>query len=128
MLRALLSVALLMGAAVASAGELDRDVANQGLNGTVVLRIDNRTQAASVMKTDAVIANDAQAQALAAKGDFAPLASKNVRGELDRDGGASSWYFYGGYSYLYYYGYSYTPCYTYAYSYYSYYYYRGWRW
>lgn len=130
MLRFLLSAAVLLGAGFASANELDRNPVNEGLKGTVVVRVDQRTNAVAIAQADVVPATEAQAQALASKAAFSPVAPKNLRGELDNDGGASSWYWcnYGyNYGYLYWYGYSYNSYYSYSYGYYSYYYY-GRRW
>ncbi len=116
----------------AHANELDNEtsVTNQKLTGTVVVRVDTRTQQAAVFKTDANIQNQEQALALTQE-NFSVIPQKNMRSELDRDGGASSWYFYTGYeyySYMYWYGYWYTPSYTYSWGYYNYYYYANYWW
>ncbi|MEK2644088.1 hypothetical protein [Bdellovibrio sp. BCCA] len=139
----ILVAALALGvSASAFAGELDNEssVTNQSMNGTVVIRVDTRTNQTAVMASDKVMANDTQAQALALKGTFQAVSAENVRSELDNDAGASSWYFcnpcgnYNSgyntyyYSYVYWYGTWYTPCYTYSYSYYQYYYYSNYRW
>jgi hypothetical protein len=131
----LLAMALMLGTAgFASANELDNEPTNQAaMNGTVVIRVDNRTQETSILKTSAAMQGASQAQALVQNGAFAKVSNENVRSELDHDGGASSWYWYGGanyYNYMYWYGSYYTPCYTYNYNYYSYYYYsnNGWWW
>lgn len=118
----LLIGALLMGAS-AFAGELDQDMSNQGLRGTVIMRVDTRDNSISYVKTDAVPANEQDAKTLAAASTFmaAPLA--NVKTELDQVGGASSWYWYCGPqypNYLNWYGYNYYPTYSYTYMYYSY--------
>jgi hypothetical protein len=141
----LLSAVLTLGfASHVLAGELDNEssVTNQQLQGTLVIRVDQRTNQAAALKTDAVVTTPSQAKALAAKGQFRTLPSSKVRTELDSDGGASSWYFYPQYSYgnSYYYNYTnwygnwYAPCYSYNYNYYnnynyySYYYYSSyWR-
>ncbi|MNT27307.1 hypothetical protein D3C72_1629330 [compost metagenome] len=129
----LLAMALMLGTAgFASANELDNEPTNQSaMDGTVVIRVDNRTQETSILKTSEVMNGKDAAQALAKDGAFAKVPKSNVRTELDQDGGASSWYWYGGYNYynyMYWYGSYYNPCYTYNYGYYSYYYYsnRGW--
>lgn len=133
MIRVLLASALIF-ASTSFAGELDNEgsVTNQGLQGTVIVRIDNRNQSAAILQTEQVLTSEQAAHALAASSDFKSLPAQNVRGELDRDGGASSWYWYRGYNYynyLYWYGNYYYPCYNYNYSYYSYYYYSSyWRW
>lgn len=120
------------------AGELDNEssVTNKQLQGTLVIRVDSRTKQAAALKTDAVVTDATAAQTLAAQGQFQALPAGKVRTELDKDGGASSWYYYpsfgynGGYynNYAYWYGNWYQPCYTYNYNYYSYYYYSSyWR-
>lgn len=152
----LLSATLLMGA-FAFAGELDGDTANsRGLQGTVVVRVDHRTNKAAILKSDARLSSAQQAQALAKGGKFQAVSAANTRTELDNDGGSSSWYWYyntgygyggypygGGYNpgygynygyynsnYLYWYGQSYNPYYSYYYGGYSYYYYGSYsgRW
>ncbi|CAE78432.1 hypothetical protein predicted by Glimmer/Critica [Bdellovibrio bacteriovorus HD100] len=127
----ILVAALVLGSGSAFAGELDNEssVTNQSMNGTVVIRVDNRNNQTAVLATEQAVTSDAQAQVLAQTGSFDQ--SANVRNELDQDGGASSWYFYSGYnyySYVYWYGNWYTPCYTYNYGYYSYYYYSNYYW
>lgn len=135
----LIAVALVAGFATQSfAGELDNDaaVANQNIPGTVVIRVNTRTKEVAALHTNAVMQNEAQAQALTSK-NFKAVSADNVRSELDQDGGASSWYFYSGYNYNYgynygymnYYGNWYQPCYNYSYNNYSYYYYsNSWSW
>lgn len=130
----ILVAALALASVTASAGELDNEssVTNQAMNGTVVVRIDSRTNKAAVLATNSVMTDEAQAQALAHEGSFKSVSAKNISGELDQDGGASSWYYYNGYNPYYYnnmywYGNWYQPCYSYNYSYYSYYYYSN-RW
>lgn len=127
----ILVAALALGASSAFAGELDNEssVTNQSMNGTVVIRVDNRTNQTAVLASEQAVTSNAQAQVLAQTGSFDQSAP--VRNELDQDGGASSWYFYSGYnyySYVYWYGNWYTPCYTYNYGYYSYYYYSNYYW
>ncbi len=137
----ILVTALLIGATLSLSGaafadELDNEgsVINQtAMNGAVVVRVDTRDNSASVMSMATPITNEAQAKALVQTGSFEKAAANNVRGELDQDGGSSSWYFYNGYdssyySYMYWYGSWYTPCYSYNYSYYSYFYYSNYRW
>lgn len=129
----LLAMALIAGLATSAfAGELDNEasVTNQQIQGTVVVRVDQRTHQVAAFKTSAVMESPSQAQALV-NNDFQPLASNQVRSELDNDGGASSWYFYVGYNYYNYvnwYGCWYAPYYTYNYGYYSYYYYSNYYW
>ncbi|AFY00149.1 hypothetical protein [Bdellovibrio bacteriovorus] len=127
----ILVAALVLGTGSAFAGELDNEssVTNQSMNGTVVIRVDNRNNQTAVLASEQAVTSDAQAQVLAQTGSFDQ--SAHVRNELDQDGGASSWYFYSGYnyySYVYWYGNWYTPCYTYNYGYYSYYYYSNYYW
>ncbi|WP_374077353.1 hypothetical protein [Bdellovibrio bacteriovorus] len=138
----ILVAALALGvSSSALAGELDNEssVTNQSMNGTVVIRVDTRTNQTSVLASEKAVTSAAQAQALALKGSFQNVATENVKGELDNDAGASSWYFcnpcgnynngYNSYySYMYWYGSWYTPCYSYSYSYYQYYYYSNYRW
>lgn len=136
MIRFVFAAALLFGAGQASANELDNEgsVTNQELQGTVVVRVDKRTNTAAILKSDATLSSDAQAKALT-KGNFKKLSGNQQRSELDQDGGASSWYWYCnsynyGYNYLNWYGYNYTPYYSYSYSNYNYYYYSSsyYRW
>lgn len=123
----------------AFANELDRDegVVNAGreLSGTTVLRVDNQTGEAAVLKTNKVPGSEDEAQELV-RGNFSPVDPGRNVNELDTDAGSSSWYFYYrssyNYSYesYYYYGNWYRPYYTYTYRRYSYYYYgqcRGYR-
>jgi hypothetical protein len=132
----ILVAALVLGAVgFANAGELDNDanVANQqSIQGTVVVRVDTRSNAASVLKTDLTMASQDQAQALAQTGTFQAVPAANVRTELDNDGGTSSWYFFRGpgfnYGYMNWYGNWYQPCYTYNYGFYNYYYYANYWW
>ena len=135
MIRALLMSAVLVGSVSASANELDNEgqVTNQALKGTVVLRIDTRDNSMAMVQTSDVAANPEQAVALVQSASFSPVPQENVRAELDRDGGASSWYWcYNPYQYSYgnyysynYYGNSYTPYYNYNYGNYNYYYYSS---
>lgn len=132
----ILVAALALGVAgTAFAGELDNEasVINQtAMNNAVVVRVDKRDNSTAIATASAKVANEIQAQALAQTVSFNQVASANVRGELDKDGGSSSWYFYNGYnsyySYMYWYGSWYRPCYTYNYGYYSYYYYSNYWW
>jgi hypothetical protein len=130
---ALTSVLLLLGLNLAQANELDQEgsVTNQTLQGTVVMRVDNRTQAVAMATADGRTTSELAAQNLAKKSAFKALPASKVKNELDQDGGASSWYWYSNsynysYNYLYWYGYSYRPYYYYNYSYYTYYYYNRW--
>lgn len=130
----ILAAALVLGASsFAIAGELDNEssVTNQSMNGTIVIRVDNRTNKTAVLASEQAVSSNSEAQVLAQKGSFQEVSSAHVRSELDQDGGASSWYFYNGYNYYGYmnwYGNWYTPCYSYSYNYYSYYYYSNYWW
>ena len=131
MMRFILSAALVLGmGSVAMAGELDNEsgVTNKELQGTLVLRVNTVTKEAAFVKTDAAMVSKEDAQAFAAAANFSPVPAANIKSELDKDGGASSWYFYYP-SYGYYnpgcnwYGNYYNPYYYYNYGYYNYYYY-----
>lgn len=128
------AVVALAAGSTAIAGELDNEssVTNQSMNGTVVVRVDTRNNQAAILTTETPVANNSQAQQLAHDGQFKKVSSKNIKNELDNDGGASSWYFYGGSSYyyssMYWYGNWYRPCYSYNYNYYNYYYYSNYWW
>lgn len=130
-MKSLFLTAALFVSSFAFAGELDQDVTNQGLTGTVVVRVDSRDKSVSVLKSEVVPASKKEAQTLAASGAFQAAPSDKVRTELDNEAGSSSWYWYCGYNtspYLYWYGYNYYPTYYYSYSYYTYYYYSYYRW
>lgn len=122
----------------AYASELDQDevITNQGPQGTVIIRVDQRDGAVSMVKTDDVLSNAKQAHSLAEMAEFNTISAANLRNELDETAGSSSWYYvytpYANYPYyncLNWYGYNYYPYYNYSYGYYNYYYY-GWhnRW
>lgn len=144
MMRLILAAALAMGmSSFAVAGELDNEssVTNKELQGTLVLRVDTRTNEASYVQSAAAVTSPTEAQALVQNAEFSPVPESNVKSELDKDGGSSSWYFYNpyrnyGYGYGYgwgwntgyrppcnWYGNYYNPCYSYNYGYYNYYYY-----
>ena len=118
-------------ATFAGTDELDKDPVNQTIQGTVVLRVDSRTGAMAMMQTDALTSTEAEAQALTNQ-NFQVVPQEKVKSELDRESGASSWYwynpgYYSGYNYSHYYyysGYCYSPWYSYSYGYDSYYYYN----
>lgn len=131
MMRFIFAATLVLGmSSFAAAGELDNEskVTNKELQGTMVLRVDTRTNQASFVKVDAAMASAADAQAFAQSANFSPVPASNMKSELDKDGGASSWYFYyPSYGYGYpgcnWYGNYYNPYYSYGYGYYNYYYY-----
>lgn len=132
MMKVLLSFALVAGVSHAVASELDRDPVNGGLRGTtVVVRVDKRDKSVSIVKTPEQASSPAKAKALAHGSKFSKVPESKVTHELDREGGASSWFWYCspygyGTNYLYWYGYTYQPYYAYTYGYYSYYYYNQW--
>ncbi|MCB0412386.1 MAG: hypothetical protein KDD22_07660 [Bdellovibrionales bacterium] len=124
-----------------SASELDQDmsnVQNPEFDGTVILRVDTRTNESSMVKLQNTVSSEAEVKGLISNAEFTPVAPEKVRSELDNETGSSSWYWYWySYSYnyayypsYYYYGYSYQPYYYYNYGYYNYYcygrYYRWW--
>ena len=128
----LMTLVLAAGFSVsAHAGELDNEgsVTNKSMPGTLVVRLDKRTNQAAAVQTSQTLTSEDQAVALVAKANFKAIGGDKVRTELDQDGGASSWYFYSPYQYPYYtpvcnyYGNSYNPYYSYNYGYYNYYYY-----
>lgn len=130
----ILAAAMVFLAGSAFAGELDNEssVTNQSMNGTVVVRVDKRTNKAAVMTSESPVRAGQEAQNLVEVGSFQKMDSQHVKGELDQDGGASSWYFYNGYNNYYgcvnWYGNWYRPYYQYSYSYYYYYYYSNYYW
>lgn len=135
-MKALIAALILTVATVAVAGELDNDgqMANQGLQETVVVRVDTRDHSVAVLNSKQIVGTELQARALTAEA-FATVPATQVRSELDKDGGASSWYVYWyNYNYSYYpsycyYGNYYNPYYNYGWGYYRYYYYGSYnRW
>lgn len=137
MMRFILAAMIALGtSSFAFAGELDNDANatnKQQLQGTMVLRVDSRDNSSTYVKTDSVVSTETDAKTLATAASFQPVPAANMKSELDKDGGVSSWYFYNPYYYGggYYrpscnwYGNYYSPFYYYTYSYYSYYYYSG---
>ena len=139
MMRFILTAILALGATSAFAGELDNEsgITNKQLQGTLVLRVDTRTNDSAYVQFDQGLKSESEAKTLAKTATFAKVPSNKVRSELDQDGGASSWYFYGNYNNGYgspygypyytpvcnYYGNSYNPYYSYNYGNYNYYYY-----
>lgn len=117
--------------AIAGTDELDQDKANQSIQGTVVLRVDQRTGEMAMVQVENVVSTESEARTLVNE-DFQAVPKEKVRSELDREAGASSWYWYypgysygWGYNYGYYYGGNcYNPWYSYGYGYYNYYYYN----
>lgn len=96
MKRFLLAAILTISAgSLAFAGELDDEssVTNQAMNGTVVIRVDTRTNQTSILTTDKPVASEAEALSLVESGSFKSVAPSHIKNELDQDGGSSSWYF-----------------------------------
>lgn len=129
----LFSTVLGMATPAALAGELDNEgsVINQGLHGTVVIRVDQRDGSVSVAQLSEVPEGETAAQQAALGAEFTGLGQNQLRSELDQDAGASSWYWYTNpysYNHLGWYGYRYNHYYSYSYSYYSYYYYSSYAW
>src|SRR5690606_19252914 len=122
----------------ASASELDNEAAvtNQGIQGTLVIRVDQRDNSVSYLQVEEGLSSEQQALSVAHDGQFQTLPENQVKNELDNAAGASSWYYYyvNPYNHYYnncvnWYGYNYRPYYSYNHGYYNYYYY-GWynRW
>ena len=116
------------------AGELDNDaaIANSGLKGTLVVRVDDQTGEIAYLKSDVASPTLEAATTIVSQGEFQPVPAANLRTELDQDAGASSWYFMCGrpwWGQTYWYGYVYRPYYAWNWGYYHYYYYNPfWRW
>lgn len=157
---AFISALIFLGAgALAFAGELDneRGVTNKdNMNGTLILRVDKRNSKAEYVATEKVMANKDSAKSYSKSAKYKKLPSGKMRGELDQNGGSSSWYFYNGYNngyngqypggypgnnngfyngnygyynpYCNYYGQNYQPYYSYNQGYYNYYYYGNCNW
>lgn len=121
----ILIVAATLAQSLAWAGidELDQASTNHqrpDLQGSVVLRVDERTGELSMLKTEQSIVSQNEAIEVAtSQSDFSPVSQDKVTNELDREAGASSWYwYYPGYSFgygysFYYYGNCYNPWYNY---------------
>lgn len=95
----LLSIALVVSSLSGWAGtdELDQDRTNQSLQGTVVLRVDQRNGQVAMVKVEEFVDSKQEAQSLADT-EFSPVPNEKVHTELDREAGAASWYwFYPGY-------------------------------
>lgn len=130
------SVALLLilaSGTVVQANELDNEqgAATRQLQGTVILRVDKRTNRLDYIKTDKTMKSKEQANKTALGSKYKSVPSSRARSELDQDGGSSSWYFYGNYYYYpncYWYGYYYNPYYYYSWGPYNYYYYGSYWW
>lgn len=120
---------LILSGAISWAGtdELDQDRQNQSIQGTVVLRVHQQTGEMAMLQVDETVSTKEGAAALASA-DFKAIPQENLRSELDREAGASSWYWYynpGFYGFnYYYYGNCYSPWYNYSWGSYSYYYYN----
>lgn len=109
--------------------------ADEKLQGTVVIRFNTKTGKAEKLMLNQEIKNKDEAKAAVAQGQFKQLPEeKMARNELDREAGASSWFWWcggwGGWGVgwattptYYSYGYTYAPYYSYATVGYNYYYY-----
>ncbi|MBX3017716.1 MAG: hypothetical protein KF767_07505 [Bdellovibrionaceae bacterium] len=108
------------------------------LDQPVIVRYNPQTGAAEKLVLNKEITSKAEAAKLAQEGRFVAMANENVAlSELDREAGASSWYWYCPYCYngynqyqqyypsYYYYGQSYQPYYSYQYQNCYYYYYSS---
>jgi hypothetical protein len=155
------SLLIVLGAgSLAFAGELDneRGVTNKdNMRGTLVLRIDKRTNKAEYVATEKSLDNKGTAKSFSKNAKYKKVPSGKMKNELDHGGGSSSWYFYNGYGgynggygggygggyydggyysgnygyynpYCNYYGQSYQPYYYYNSGYYNYYYYGNCGW
>ncbi len=129
-MKRLVSIFALVVGFQAHASELDNDgaIANQGLTGTVVIRIDQRDNSVAFVQSEKAL-NSQTEVATVLKSEFKAVPAAQLKKELDKEAGASSWYYYNSpYNYYYnnclnYGGYNYYPYYSYNTSYYSYYYY-----
>lgn len=137
MMRLFVTTVLALGLGTLSyAGELDddRSVTNREIQGTMVLRVDPKTNQAAVVKTDQVMPSKEKARNFVQTAKFTAIPSSKMKSELDESSGTSSWYYYpsygyGGYGYnCYYYGYNYSPYYSYYGGGYNYYYYGNCYW
>lgn len=133
----LLATLVLFGvSSIGIARELDDEnsVTNRQLKGTIVLRVDKRTNRADYVKTDSVMSSKDKAKNFAKSAKFKRVPASHIKSELDRDAGSSSWYFYNYNSYnsynpyCNYYGYNYPSYYSYNTGYYNYYYYGNCYW
>lgn len=141
MKNSLILAGLLAFGSVSVANELDAPQAPvaQLPDQTIVVRVNTVTGAVEKAELAGTLSEtDAQAVAASANLEFAAVPAQNIRGELDREAGASSWYWwcptYYSYGYNYYtpyyntgfynYGYYYSGYYSYSYYNYNYYYYR----
>lgn len=135
----ILSLAALAPSAFASELDQEGSVTNveqqrlaANLPATIVVRVDQRDQSVAVLHSQAALPVGIDAKVLAEDSNFSPMSvDQTVRGELDRDSSASSWYFsfnnYNCYAPTYYYYgyyYRYQPYYKYTYNYFHYYFYR----
>lgn len=147
MMRLLVTTAIALGlGTLAYAGELDddRSVTNREIQGTMVLRVDKKTNQAAVVRTDEVMPSRERAKSFVKTARFTAIPSSKMKSELDEGSGTSSWYYYpsygygggyggwgGAYGYGYscnYYGTSYNPYYYYGGGGYNYYYYGNCTW
>lgn len=128
-------------AVTANAGELDNNQPNvSSTESTIVVRVNTQTGAVEKFELNANLSKaDAQALAQDASVQFEKAKSSQIKGELDQEAGASSWYWYcpqyystpsygWGYNYgntgFYNYGNWYSSYYNYNYGNWNYYYYQ----
>lgn len=86
---------------VAIAGELDneRGVTNKdNMHGTLILRVDKRTNKAEYVATEKPLATKETAKKFSRTAKYKNVPSGKMRNELDHSSGTSSWYFYNGYN------------------------------
>lgn len=91
----------LASGSIVFAGELDneRGVTNKDtMHGTLILRVDKRTNKAEYVATEKAMPNKDQAKTYSKSATYKKVPAGKIRGELDRNGGSSSWYFYNGYN------------------------------
>lgn len=95
------SLLIVLGAgSLAIAGELDNEhgVTNKdNMRGTLVLRINKRTNKAEYVTTDKNLSSKDKAKSFSKNASYKNVPSGKMKNELDNSGGSSSWYFYNGY-------------------------------
>ncbi len=137
MFKSIIALMFVVGSSSFSvANELDeeRGFVNKEIQGTVVLRVDQSSKQMGYVILNDKMKSKSQAQKVAQNAKYKKVPSEKARSELDRDGGSSSWYFYGNYYNNYYYPYFnwygnyYRPYYTYNWGCCNYYYYGSYWW
>ena len=96
MKRLLLALVILGLSSAGYARELDDEssVTNRQIKGTMILRVDKRTHKADYVKTDQTMTSKDKAKVFVKNAKFNRVPAANIKSELDRSGGSSSWYFY----------------------------------